>query len=61
VGLPYDGDQRASYALITDGEASIRRVEYDVEREIRELRARRHPRAEWLASILHTAQYKPPS
>jgi len=37
VGLNYDGDQRARYAIVTDGEVSIRRVEYDVEREIREL------------------------
>jgi predicted phosphodiesterase len=61
VGLSYDGDQRASYLIITDGEASIRRVAYDVEREIRELRSKRYPHAEWLASILRTAEYKPPT
>jgi putative phosphoesterase len=61
VGLPYDGDQRASYVLVTDGEASIRRLEYNVEREIRELQSRRYPHAEWLASILRSAQYRPPS
>jgi putative phosphoesterase len=61
VGLPYDGDQRASYVLVTKGEVSIRRVEYDVEREIRELRGRRYPHAEWLMSILRTAQYNSPS
>jgi putative phosphoesterase len=31
VGQPLDGDPRASYAVIEDGVAEIRRVEYDVE------------------------------
>ena len=31
VGQPLDGDPRASYAVIEDGMAEIRRVEYDVE------------------------------
>jgi putative phosphoesterase len=61
VGLPYDGDQRASYAVVEDGTVTIRRVEYDVEREIQELRASHYPHAEWLASTLLTAQYSPPS
>jgi putative phosphoesterase len=52
VGLPYDGDPRASYALVENGAVTIRRIEYDVDREIQELRANRYPRAEWLASIL---------
>src|SRR5918996_504138 len=29
VGQPWDGDARASYLLVDDGEGSIRRVEYD--------------------------------
>jgi putative phosphoesterase len=31
IGQPLDGDPRASYAVIEDGMAEIRRVEYDVE------------------------------
>jgi putative phosphoesterase len=31
VGQPLDGDPRASYAVIEDGMAQIRRVEYDIE------------------------------
>jgi putative phosphoesterase len=31
VGQPLDGDPRASYAVIEDGMAEIRRVEYDIE------------------------------
>jgi predicted phosphodiesterase len=35
VGLPFDGDQRAAYALLApDGSFNLRRVEYDVERAI---------------------------
>lgn len=30
VGQPRDGDPRASYAVIEDGEVSFRRVEYDI-------------------------------
>lgn len=32
VGMPYDGDPRASYLLIEDGVMEIRRVEYELER-----------------------------
>lgn len=31
VGQSLDGDPRASYAVVEDGVAEIRRVEYDVE------------------------------
>jgi putative phosphoesterase len=34
VGQPLDGDPRASYAVIEDGVAEIRRVEYDVEETV---------------------------
>jgi putative phosphoesterase len=60
VGLPYDGDQRASYLILENGIASVRRVPYDVACEIEQLRAQKFPRAQWLASILRTAQYMPP-
>ena len=33
VGMPWDGDPRASYVLMEDGRANLVRVEYDVERE----------------------------
>lgn len=39
VGLPRDGDPRASYAVIVDGEPELKRVAYDVERTIATLRA----------------------
>ena len=38
VGQPLDGDPRASYAVIEDGVAEIRRVEYDVEETVAGIR-----------------------
>jgi putative phosphoesterase len=38
VGQPLDGDPRASYAVIEDGMAEIRRVEYDVEATVAGIR-----------------------
>lgn len=38
VGQPRDGDPRASYAVVEDGNPFLRRVTYDVERTIRALR-----------------------
>ena len=55
VGLPYDGDRRASYALVNDGTPSIRRVEYDVERQIKALRDAGAPHADWAGRMLMSA------
>lgn len=52
VSLSYDGDRRASYALLEDGRPSIRRVEYDVEREIEAVRTCGLPHVEWIVKIL---------
>jgi putative phosphoesterase len=60
VSLAYDGDPRAKYLLITDGEPSHRFVSYDVEAEIKLLREVGHPRVEWLATLLRTGKYSPP-
>jgi putative phosphoesterase len=37
VGLPYDGDPRASYLLLDSGVPEIRRVVYNVEKELQAL------------------------
>jgi putative phosphoesterase len=60
VSLSYDGDTRASYAVYDDGSVTVRRVAYDVEREIRELHAVGYPRADWLSSVLRSGSYVPP-
>jgi len=52
VSLSYNGDRRASY-LVLDGSASaIRRVEYDIEREMKALSACGLPHADWIAKTL---------
>jgi predicted phosphodiesterase len=60
VSLPYDGDPRASYLLVTDGVPETRRVAYDIEAEIELLRESRTPRWEWLAALLRSGIYQPP-
>lgn len=54
VGLPYDGDPRASYLLLENGKPEIRRVEYDVELEIRALASRGLPCTDWISRMLRT-------
>jgi predicted phosphodiesterase len=60
VGSPYDGDPRASYLLIDDGEPSVRRVEYDVEKEVGRLLASNYPQKEWIAELRRRGAYVPP-
>jgi predicted phosphodiesterase len=61
VGLPYDGDPRASYLLIDDGVPAIRRVEYDIDCEVGSLLLSGYPCAPWLAGMLRTGRYvRPP-
>ncbi|SFJ54957.1 metallophosphoesterase family protein [Planctomicrobium piriforme] len=38
VGQPRDGDWRASYALIEDGQISLHRVEYDLDAAVKQVR-----------------------
>jgi predicted phosphodiesterase len=60
VSQSYDGDTRASY-LVTEGKSiTIRRVEYDVESEAKELLHSGLPHADWLARMLLAGKYCPP-
>jgi hypothetical protein len=56
VSQSFDGDPRASYLLLDDGVPMIRRVEYEVEREVRALKASGIPHAEWMARTLRAAR-----
>jgi predicted phosphodiesterase len=60
VSLSHDGDRRAAYLLLDDGKPEIRRVEYDVDREIQALSARGLPHADWVARILQSASPQMP-
>jgi putative phosphoesterase len=55
AGMPYDADPRAAYLLLDDSEPAIRRVEYDLDREVKALLDAGRPHAEWVARTLRTA------
>jgi diadenosine tetraphosphatase ApaH/serine/threonine PP2A family protein phosphatase len=60
VSLSYDGDRRASYLLMDESGPVIRRVEYDVDREIAELRGSGIPHAGWIAKMLALGSFAMP-
>ena len=60
VSLSYDGDRRAAYLLLDDSKPQIRRVEYDVERELQVLWGCGLPHADWVASILKSGRPQMP-
>jgi predicted phosphodiesterase len=60
VSLSYDGDRRAAYLLLDDSKPTIRRVEYDVDREIQALVDCGFPYADWIAKILNSASPQMP-
>jgi predicted phosphodiesterase len=60
VSQSYDGDRRAAYLMIEGESITIRRVEYDVESEAKELLRSGLPFADWLSRILLAGKYCPP-
>ena len=60
VGLPYDGDPRASYLLLDDITPTVRRVTYDIEREVGRLLSCGLPHADWSATMLRTGRFEMP-
>lgn len=54
VSLSYDGDARAAYLLMDDSKPTIRRVLYDLERELRTLSDSGLPHSDWVAKILRS-------
>jgi diadenosine tetraphosphatase ApaH/serine/threonine PP2A family protein phosphatase len=60
VGLPYDGDCRASYLLLDGFNPTIRRVEYDLEKELKALSSCGLPHADWIARTLSAASPQMP-
>jgi putative phosphoesterase len=55
VGMPFDGDRRASYLLIDDGRPKIRRVGYNVRRYVTDLERSGYPTSQWLIERAKTA------
>jgi putative phosphoesterase len=56
VGMPFDGDPRASYLLISNGRCETRRVGYDIERAVHEIEHSGHPAAAQIAKMYRTAR-----
>jgi putative phosphoesterase len=54
VSLSYDGDARAAYLLMDDTKPTIRRVEYDLENELKNLSECGIPHSDWVAKILRS-------
>jgi putative phosphoesterase len=52
VGLPFDGDPRACYLLLDGNKPTLRRVEYNIEKELRALSSCGLPGAAWTARML---------
>jgi predicted phosphodiesterase len=60
VSLSYDGDRRAAYLLLDGSTPTIRRVEYDLDKELRILSGCGLPHAEWIARMLDSASAQMP-
>jgi len=60
VSLSHDGDRRAAYLLLDESRPAVRRVEYDVDREIKALYGCGFPHADWVAKILESASPQMP-
>ena len=60
VGLSYDGDRRAAYLLLDGGNAAIRRVEFDLDRELKALAGCGLPHSDWVARMLESARPQMP-
>jgi putative phosphoesterase len=60
VSLSYDGDRRAAYMLLDESRPAIRRVAYDVDKEIKALSGCGFPHADWVAKMLDSARFQMP-
>jgi predicted phosphodiesterase len=60
VSLSYDGDRRAAYLLLDGRNPSIRRVEYDVDAELKALARCGLPHSDWIAKTLESASPQMP-
>jgi putative phosphoesterase len=60
VGLPWDGDWRPSYVLVDDGVPTVHRVEYDLDRAVRDLADTGFPLPAWLESVQRQGRFVRP-
>jgi len=55
VGLPFDGDRRAAWAIVDEGVVELHRTVYAVDDELAAIAASDHPAAPLTARRLRTA------
>jgi hypothetical protein len=60
VSLSYDGDRRASYLLLDGSSPTIRRVEYDLDKELKALSSCGLPHVDWIAKSLRAGSPQVP-
>jgi predicted phosphodiesterase len=60
VSLSYDGDRRAAYLLLDEDRPTIRRVEYDLDKELEALSSCGLPHSDWVAKILDKGCFQMP-
>jgi putative phosphoesterase len=60
AGMPYDGDPRAPYLIVDDDDVQVRRVTYEVDRDIEDLKIVNYPYASWLGEIRRRGTYTAP-
>jgi putative phosphoesterase len=60
VSLSHDGDPRAAYLLLDDLKPTIRRVEYDVDLELKALSSCGLPHAEWIGKMIESGRPEMP-
>jgi predicted phosphodiesterase len=60
VSLSYDGDRRAAYLLMDESEPSIRRVEYNLDTELKALSDCGLPHTAWIAKTLTSGRFQMP-
>jgi predicted phosphodiesterase len=60
VNLSYDGDPRAAYLVVDESRISVRRVAYDIAREVDLLRHCGLPHWDWIARTIQSGQVEMP-
>ena len=60
VSLSCDGDPRAAYLLLDDDQPSIRRILYELNKEVKALSESGMPHADWIAAMLAGARPQMP-
>jgi predicted phosphodiesterase len=56
VGMPYDGDPRAAFLVIENGEPTVQRVAYDIEHEINDRKTSGYPHVDWIGAVLRKGE-----